>query len=337
MFLQKKSNGFFYVIFAQPNGKRTSVSTKTKRESEAGKFLTRFKKEEYIRQDLGVIPISIRQYEFHYFRYAEQVYTDKTTQGIKSTFNQLIKHFGDIQLHQLTKRELEEYFLIRLKQNSPFSAKRDLAYISGALKKAVSEGYLNFNPCEGIKSFRLPEKLPVYYSKEDYLKLIAVIDNQDIKDIVQFAVNTGLRQMEIITLKWKQVNLEERNIILDNQGHLTKTKRVRNVPINQNTYEVLKQRKENIISEYVFTYQGGIIRQDFLVHKFKKYVYKAKINPELNFHSLRHTFASWLIQKGAQIYQVSKLLGHTNLSTTEIYSHLRRDDLLSTSNMLNDL
>ena len=200
--------------------------------------------------------------------------------------------------------------LKRIKDNSPYSAKGDLAYISGALKRAVNDGYLNFNPCEGIKSFRLPEKFPLYYSKEEYLKLISVIEDRDLKDVVKFAVNTGLRQMEIITLKWNQVNLEDRFIILDNQAHLTKTKRVRNVPINQNSFDILNERKENIISEYVFTYQGKTIKQEYLIHKFKKYVYKAKINPGLNFHSLRHTFASWLIQKGAPIYQVSKLLGH---------------------------
>ena len=326
----------FYIIYEQPNGKRTSVSTKTKRESEAYKILSRFKKDLHARQDLGVIPITIRQYEFKYFRYIEQIFTDKTLHGIKSTFNQLIKHFGDILLYQLTKKDLEEYLLKRLKDNSPYSAKSDLAYISGALKRAVSDGYLNFNPCEGIKSFRLPERFPLYYSKEEFLKLISVIEDRDLKDVVKFAVNTGLRQMEILSLKWNQVSLEDRFIMLDNQAHLTKTKRVRNVPINQNTFNILKERKENIISEYVFTYQGKVIKQEYLIHKFKKFVYKAKINPGLNFHSLRHTFASWLIQKGAPIYQVSKLLGHTNLSTTEIYAHLRRDDLLLTSNLLND-
>jgi integrase len=231
---------------------------------------------------------------------------------------------------------MEEYFLKRMKDRSAYSAKRDLAYISCALKRAISEGYLISNPCQGIKSFRLPEKFPNYYSKEEFLKLISVIEDMDLRDVVKFAVNTGLRQMEIITLKWSQINMEDRYFILDNQAQLTKTKRVRNVPINQNSFDILKQRKENIINEYVFNYQGKPIKQEYLIHKFKKYVYKAKINPGLNFHSLRHTFASWLIQKGAPIYQVSKLLGHSNLSTTEIYSHLRRDDLLLTSNLLND-
>lgn len=69
------------------------------------------------------------------------------------------------------------------------------------------------------------------------------------------------------------------------------------------------------------------IKQDWIVHNFKKYVLKANINPKLHFHSLRHTFASWLVQAGVSIYKVSKLLGHSDVKTTEIYSHLRIEDL----------
>lgn len=69
------------------------------------------------------------------------------------------------------------------------------------------------------------------------------------------------------------------------------------------------------------------IKQGWIVHNFKKYVLKANINPKLHFHSLRHTFASWLVQKGISIYGVCKLLGHADIKTTEIYAHLRNDDL----------
>ena len=160
----------------------------------------------------------------------------------------------------------------------------------------------------------------------------------DLKDLILFAVNTGLRQMEIITLNWSMIRLEERFIMLDNRNHITKTKKVRNVPLNNAAFEILTKRKLNCKEiGPVFTWNGIEIKQDSLIHKFIKYRIKSGINPDLTFHSLRHTFASWLIQKGAPIYQVSKLLGHSNLATTEIYSHLRREDLLNTANMLNDL
>ena len=82
-------------------------------------------------------------------------------------------------------------------------------------------------------------------------------------------------------------------------------------------------------STVVFTYHNQPINQQFISHKTKKLVRLSKINPRLNFHSLRHTFASWLVQKGVSIYEVSKLLGHADIKTTQIYAHLRSDDLRS--------
>lgn len=83
----------------------------------------------------------------------------------------------------------------------------------------------------------------------------------------------------------------------------------------------------NKTSDVVFTYNDEPFTQDFIVHKFKKLVRMAKLNDELHFHSLRHSFATWLVQKGVSIYQVSKLLGHADVTTTQIYANLVIDDL----------
>ena len=84
----------------------------------------------------------------------------------------------------------------------------------------------------------------------------------------------------------------------------------------------------------VFTYLNKPFTQDFVIHRFKKHVRGAKLNDRLNFHALRHTFASWLVQKGVSIYIVSKLLGHADVTTTQIYAHLQTDDLRDVVNSL---
>jgi site-specific recombinase XerD len=89
-------------------------------------------------------------------------------------------------------------------------------------------------------------------------------------------------------------------------------------------------------TEIIFTYHYQPIKQDFISKKFKKYVIKAGLNPKLNFYSLRHTFPSWLVQRGVSIYEVSKLLGHSDIKVTEIYSHLRVEDLRNSVNLLNN-
>ena len=164
---------------------------------------------------------------------------------------------------------------------------------------------------------------------------MSVIDSEEILDITIFAVNTGLRQMELIKFQWQQINFTDKILILDNQNHITKEKKVRTIPLNSNALKVLNKRLKTNIEESVFTYNKEAMSQDFLSHKFASYVEKAKINSKLNFHSLRHTFASWLVQRGVSIYEVSKLLGHSDIKTTQIYAHLRNEDLRNAVDLLN--
>ena len=201
---------------------------------------------------------------------------------------------------------------------------------------AVDNNYLNSNPSNKIKRLKTPEKLPVFFSKNDFETLISFIESEDLKDLVIFAVNTGLRQAEIINLEFSQIDLINRVITLDNQTHITKSKKVRSIPLNETTFQILSKRIRKNGSSYVFSLNGNKINQDYLIHRFKKYVIDAKLNPKFKFHSLRHTFASWLVQRGVSIYEVSKLLGHSDIKVTEIYSHLRAEDLRESVEKLNN-
>ena len=167
-------------------------------------------------------------------------------------------------------------------------------------------------------------------------KLLNVIANKDLTDLIEFAVNTGLRQMEILTLEWNQIDFSNRILILDNRNHLTKSKKIRTIPLNTKALQIITEREREKTTNLIFTYKGLSIKQYFISKSFKTYVKKSNLNPKLNFHSLRHTFASWLVQKGVSIYEVSKLLGHSDIKVTEIYSHLRAEDLRESVNKLNN-
>jgi integrase len=334
MFLFKHKNGNYYVVYSLENGIRKTRSTGTTLKGEAHKFLSNLQRQIDEEKRQVVQPITINQFAFAYLRQREPYYTEKTIKTNKTTFRMLEGNFGNIQLSEITRNDLERYFHNRIKTSSIYSARKDLINISSAFNFAVDAGYLITNPCKGIKRFRLPERQPMFYSKEDFKKLIEVIDNQDLKDIVLFAINTGLRQMELITLDWRQINLKENILVLDNQSHITKSKRIVTIPLNTICVEILQRRIEkNEVN--VFTLFDNPIDQGWLSRNFKNYVVKAGINPKLNFHSLRHSYASWLVQAGVSIYVVSKLLNHSDIKTTQIYAHLQRDDLRSAVNQLN--
>jgi site-specific recombinase XerD len=79
--------------------------------------------------------------------------------------------------------------------------------------------------------------------------------------------------------------------------------------------------------EYVFTLNGKKILDGWVSHAFKKAVRKAGVDSRLHFHSLRHTFATWLVQNGVGIYEVQKLLGHSSVAVTQVYAHLAPSEL----------
>ncbi len=337
MFLSKNPNGIWYVFYENNKGRRRSKSTGTKHKNAAIKFFNHYKKIVDAEFYQEVIPITFKKFTFDFLRRSEPFFTWKTIKSYKSAFKMFELSNGDPQLANITTRLIEDYLLMRATKVSIYAARRDLICLSASLNVAVKNGYLVNNPCKGIKRFKLPEVQPKFYSKDDFNKLIGTMNNnEEMRDITIFAVNTGFRQAEIIGLNWNQVDWDQKIITLTNQVQITKTKRVRSMPLNPDALEVLLRRyanrKEDL--ESIFTLDKKTINQNILTQRFKKYVINAKINPKLNFHSLRHTFASWLVQSGVSIYLVSKLLGHSNVQTTEIYSHLRSDDFKDAVNIL---
>jgi site-specific recombinase XerD len=101
----------------------------------------------------------------------------------------------------------------------------------------------------------------------------------------------------------------------------TKSKKERTIALNETAYNVLAgmERKD----EYIFSRLDGKKRdKHFICRSFKEALRKAELGDGYSFHSLRHTFASQLVQKGISLYMVQKLLGHANIKTTEIYAYL---------------
>lgn len=328
MFLSKHKNGYYYIYYSDQFGKRKNISTKTKNKSEANKFLSNLSAELKKRAEKKIVPISLKKMIFEFLKYSESIHSYSHTISLKGTFKRMLNYFGDLPVDQLEKDKLLNFFQYRSRNISPHTLKREIECLSSLFTWAIDHNYLLVNFCKGIKRPRLPEKLPVFFAKWEFEKLLLTTADDDLKDIFKFAVNTGLRQMELITLQWNQIDLENRLLILHNRNNLTKSKRIRSLPMNKVAVEILEKRmnafnKQNLI----FTYHNGPINQQFISHKTKKIVKAAGINPKLNFHSLRHTFASWLLQKGVSIYEVSRLLGHSDVRVTQIYAHLRSDDL----------
>ncbi len=331
-----KRNGIYYVEYSDSGNKTKRISTRKRLKHEAHEFLRTFDQQMKLRREVERTPISLEVFIQQFLDYSQTVHTVKTTRAFRVTFRMLEKKFAGIQLSELKTSDLDRYFSSRIHESSFYAARKDYINLNSAFNKAVRDGQLRANPCKGIGRIRIPEKLPLFLSREEFQVLLAVIDNDEMKELVVFAANTGCRQGEIINLRWNEVDLKGCRMTLGNREHLTKSKRVRSIPLNKLALEVLEKRKDKSVSELVFALDGSPIDPTRLSKRFKKYVKRAKLNDGLHFHSLRHSFASWLVMQGVSLFQVQKLLGHTTPTTTQIYAHLTNDNLAATVEKLSE-
>ena len=336
MILTKRKNGRYYIVYSKPDGKITGISTRTKVKADALRFLSNFEKEIETRNIQKLKSISLSSFSKLFLSYSKSVHTPKTHKGYERTLSYLEKYLGEISLSEINYSQMSAYFEQRINSSSVYQVRNDLICINSFFNRAIAEGFILSNPCKDIKRFRIPQKQPLFFSELEFDLLLNKVIESDLKDLFVFAIQTGLRQMELLTLEWSQINFKDRFLILDNREHLTKSKKIRTVPLSLKALQILTERERTKTGNLVFTFEGKPIIQDFISRKFKSYVIESKINPKLKFHSLRHTFASWLVQKGVSIYHVSKLLGHSDIKTTEIYAHLRSEDLRASINLLNN-
>ena len=161
---------------------------------------------------------------------------------------------------------------------------------------------------------------------------------QLMKDIFTTAFYTGMRLGEILNMRWNWINFSENIITIKNSSEFnSKNKRERIIPIHpkvDSIFQTLYQLGKDQNSLVFFRKKNIKLNEDFVSKQFKKAVREAKLNDKIHFHSLRHSFASALVQRGISLYAVKELLGHGNIKTTQIYSHLKQQNLIEAVNLL---
>ncbi|MBK8943787.1 MAG: site-specific integrase [Ignavibacteriae bacterium] len=333
MYLYKPKNCCYYIIYKQENGKYSRISTRSKLKSDANIFLSKYISEVEKRKKQKFYEIKLLDFIYQYFRYSESTHSNKTTDSLKWIFKDFVKFIGNVYLNEINQSQIEAYLNYKRKI-SVYTVQKHLAYLRSAFNYALNQNYILTNYFSNLKNYKIPEKLPKFFKPEEYDLFINSIKEVWFKYIVELAYNTGMRQMEIVKLNWEQIDFGNSNILLNNHSSITKSKKSRVIPFNERTRKILEALYKEKNCELVFNNNGELYKQDHITKKFKKHIRRININQSLNFHSLRHTFASRLVQKGVSIYHVSKLLGHASVTTTSIYAHLQTDDLRDSVKLL---
>jgi len=329
--LFKRSNQIYYIGHYQ-DGRRRWKSTGATVKADALKALTEFKEllQERARS------VSLEQFVSEFLAYGEANYSPKTLTLCKAILGRFLSFAGNVSLRELTCEHVDKFKAKRLREISPVSVNVELRMLKAAFNTARRWKLLEADIFEGVSLAQVPDRAPLFFTRSDFQRLLECIKERWLKDIVVFAVLTGLRRGEILNLKWSDVDLQGKLIHIHTSSTFrTKQGRRRTVPLNDTATVLLSSKQGKSPSEYVFTLNDKKIYENWVTHLFKSYVQKANLNDtRLHFHSLRHTFASWLVQDGASLYEVQKLLGHSSSKVTEVYSHLQPEHMHSTVNRI---
>jgi len=277
----------------------------------------------------------------HYLRYLklERGYSPNTVEAYKHDLDWLLSYLAQEGVDPLSvKLEDLEHFAAMLADHG-ISAKSQARILSGVrsfYRYLVLDGYLDVDPTELLESPHLPQHLPEYLSTEEVDALENSIDltsNEGHRNraIIEVFFSCGLRVSELTNLKLSDLFLPQGFIRVNGKGG-----KQRLVPISERAIHELElwfdDRRQMDIKpgeeDYVFlNRRGHHLTRTMILIMVKRQAEAAGIKKTISPHTLRHSFATALLKGGADLRIIQELLGHADLGTTEIYTHMDDESL----------
>lgn len=249
-----------------------------------------------------------------------------------------ISELDNLSPENITYENLQEY-IYQLSKNkiSERSQARAISSIKAFFKFLLEDDYRTDNPATLLEGPKLGLYLPDTLSEEDINRIITCIDNStDIgkrnKCILEVLYSCGLRVSELIDLKISNINFKESYIMVEGKGEKTRL-----VPLANTTAEFITsyihtvRNKTKINKKYediLFLNSRGTNMSRVIVFIIiKELTQKAGISKSISPHTFRHSFATHLLQNGADLRFIQEMLGHSSITTTQVYTHLKTEEL----------
>ncbi|OGB25012.1 MAG: site-specific tyrosine recombinase XerD [Burkholderiales bacterium RIFCSPLOWO2_02_FULL_57_36] len=232
--------------------------------------------------------------------------------------------------------DLNAYFAARHAASKATSANRRLAVLKRFYQLALRQNRISADPCLRMKSAKQPPRFPKALSEAQVEALLASPDVAaplGLRDrtMLELMYASGLRVSELVLLKSVEVGMNEGVLRITGKGAKTRL-----VPFGEEARvwieRYLKDGRQMILNGQIddalfVTARGGAMTRQMFWVLVKKYALKAGIHAPLSPHTLRHAFATHLLNHGADLRVVQLLLGHADISTTQIYTHVARERL----------
>jgi len=269
----------------------------------------------------------------HYIPYIK-TYKRSWSTDVSILKNHIYPYFSNKYLDEITKLDLQVFHLKKKESGlSPATANRLLILIRYIFNLAIKWEIcgLNQNPTTGIELFQTNNKIERFLTKSDIEHLYTAVkqsQNKMLRYIVPFLILTGARRNEALKAKWNEFDLEQRLWRIP----ITKSGKARHVPLSDSTIALLAQIKDlNVSSTYVLPNPKTGKPFSSIFGAWDTARKRCGLD-DVRIHDLRHTFASLLVNNGRTLYEVQKLLGHSQIETTQRYAHLSQETLQDATN-----
>lgn len=269
----------------------------------------------------------------NYLKY-ERNYSDNTVSAYINDLNKY-EEFLKKNILESDAEDLEKYLKYIGGMQSTTVAHKITA-IKSYFNYNIKRGIVKSNPANKVSRPKLAKHLPEYLTEEEVSKLldIEIKSSYDFrnKTILELLYSSGIRISELVNIKTPNYDSEECLIRIMGKGSKERIIPLGDYAINimndyMNNYRPLINKK---FTDYIFiNNRGDKISRQFIFKVIKKEALKKGIKKDISPHTLRHTFATHLLKNGADLRIIQELLGHENISTTQIYTHVTNNKLKS--------
>lgn len=283
--------------------------------------------------------------EFIAYLKHEKRYSEHTIKAYRADLHEYTEYihqsYGNLNLNAHTHVILRSWLSHLIAQGlQSKTVSRKMSSLKSFFKYCLQNAYISHNPTSKLKPLKIPQRLPVFIQEKEMQKLFTEAEFKDdffgIRDytILNLLYNTGMRVSELVNLKVQDINTGNRSLKV-----LGKRNKERIIPVNEYMLDTLKTYlqvrnqflldiNKKLSEQWLFLSSHGKKPYPKLIYGIvKKYLEQVSTIDKKSPHVLRHSFATHLLNHGADLNAIKELLGHANLSATQVYTHSTIDQL----------
>jgi integrase/recombinase XerD len=260
-----------------------------------------------------------------------------TLSAYRSDLKIFSKWLNNISLIDVDKKQIQDYFSYRKDSNiSASTQSRMLTCLHSFYQFLSDKKNLKIDPTEQLDYPKLEKKLPIFLNVQEVERLLEAPNSKSLfgqrdRAMLELLYSCGLRVSELINLSYHNINLKDEFIRIHGKGNKERLLPMGEIAIDYLTKYELNSRpallKNGQSDSYFLSNRGKAMSRQNFFYIIKDYASKAGIEKPLSPHSLRHAFATHLVQKGADLRSVQLMLGHSDISSTQLYTHIQNAQL----------